>query len=813
MADSKWMQRIEAVLGEVAVRAHRRPGRALAIAAVLTAIGMFGALRLSVIADLEHLLPKTFKSVQDLEPLRQRFGGIGYVVVVGMDAEVDQLRRFAEDMAPKLEKLPGIRYVDFRRAGKFFEERALYYLSLEDLNEVARRIKEREKYERRQQNPMFVKLDDEPPPSLDMSDIEAKYGRRSDQRLAGSGEDYFLDPEKKMVVLLAKPAKIASDLAFSEQLVKDVEGFLAKEDLKQYGANFHVGLTGTFKYKVDQQRQLSGDMAMSSTLALVVLIAYLIFHFRSVVALFFVVVPVAVGLSWTYGVTWAVFGSLNVLTGFLGAILGGLGVEHGFHLLGRYEALRSKGVSSEDAVREAFLHTGGSALVSSAVASLAFIAIAYSEFRAFREFGTIAAIGMPMVLGGYFAVLPAFLGIASRMGWKPKHIEGPAWKGIAKWIALHPGKVAASLSVAMAVAIGAIPGVRFDYDFHSLEDSTLPSFELDRQTNEILGYSQEPVVILTERSESERSLVKALKERQAAQGAKSTVDFVAALDDLVPEHQAEKRQVLDQIGVTVAKVKEESLDAQTRPSFEKLKRWVAAQPFVRSDIPEGVRRQFEGISKSAGGFVLIFPSIKLSDGQAVRAFAKEVREIHLPGGEHYSAAGEAMILADVLEMIIREAQPILYGAIIAVLLALWATLGNLWVSVLCFSPTVLSILAMCGEMVFFKLPFNYLNIMVVPVLIGTTVDAGVHLVSRLSEAEDDLQGVYAETGRAIWGGLFTSGVGFSALLRADHPGLNSLGRLALIGFVTNLVVMLVWFPAMIILTRRWRERKAGAAKG
>src|SRR5206468_248186 len=120
VADTKWMQKIEHALGETAVKSHRRPGVALAMAVVLTV------------------------------------------------------------------------------AGGYFEERSLYYRSLEDLQEVQRRIKDREKYERRQANPMFVKLDDEEVPSLDMSDIEAKYGKRSDQRLA-SGGDYYLDEKERMI--------------------------------------------------------------------------------------------------------------------------------------------------------------------------------------------------------------------------------------------------------------------------------------------------------------------------------------------------------------------------------------------------------------------------------------------------------------------------------------------------------------------------------------------------------------------------------------------------------------------------------------
>ncbi len=811
MAESTWMQRFERTLGELAVRAHRRPASALVVAAVLTLIGGYFMQKLPMVADLEKLLPKTFESVQGLEPVKERFGGIGYIVVVGMDAEPKQLEAFADEYAPRLEKeLQGVRYVDYKRAGRFFEDRALYYLSLEDLQEVARRIKEREKYERRQANPMFVKLDEEEPPSLDMSDIEAKYGKRSDQRLA-SGGDYYLDPEKRMVVLLAKPTQIAADLAFSEKLVSDTEAYFAKQDLKRFGPDFRIGLTGTFKYKVDQQRQLTADMGRATTLAFLLLIAYLIFHFRGVLPVFFVLVPVSVGLAWTYGSTYFIFGSINILTGFLGAVLGGLGTEHGIHLIGRYSALRSEGESSEEATRDAFTHTGASAIVSSLVAALTFLSIGFSEFRAFREFGVIAALGMLVVIAAYFLVLPAALGLSARFGWKPRAIA-ISGSELSLWLPKAFRPVAIAVGLFVLALMSQIPGVRFDYDFRALEDSTLPSFELDRETNRILGYNMEPVVILTRKAESERLLVKALKERQAqarSTGAESTIDFVAALDDLVPQQQVEKQDVLATIKKTLDKVKPDNLEAKTRPDFDKLMRMVQVAPFAREDIPQSVRRQFEGVKKEEGGFVLIFPNIKLSDGLQVVAFAKEVRGIVLPNGERFSAAGEAMILADVLLMVQREARPILIAALLSVLLAMWLTLGSLRAALLCMMPTVLSVLAMSGMMTVLDAPYNYLNILLVPVLIGTTVDAGVHLISRITESHGNFPPVYAETGRAIVGGLITSGVGFSAMKLADHPGLNSMGDLAILGFAVNLLVMLLFFPAVLL----WLQSKGYMREG
>jgi predicted RND superfamily exporter protein len=718
-------------------------------------------------------------------------------------------------MAPKIEALPGIRFVEYERASTFFEQRALYYLSLDDLREVESRIRAREKYERRQKNPMYIKFEDEKPPSLDFRDIEARYSGQSSRRLSGDGEAFYLDRGQRMVVLLAKPEGNSTDLGFAKRVVNEVERFLATQDLERYGPNFKVQLTGTHKKKVDQQAQIARDLSSASTVALLLLIGYLLFHFRSVVAVVFNLLPVMASLIWTYGLVAMVYGSVNLLTGFLAAILGGLGIEHGIHLLGRYEALRARGDSSEAATREAFTHTGGAAFISALVAAMTFLSLAISEFRAFREFGVIAAMGMLLVIGAYVLVLPALLGIAHRFSWRPSTavIVG-SQSELARWF-LRP-RFRRGVALVMALGLGGLtlnaPSARFNYDFAALEDNSLPSFEFDKTTNRVLGYSQTPVVVLTSDPASERAVVAELTRRKKERGAASTVDFVAALDDLVPQQQQEKQVVLASIGEVLDKVKRNGLDEPTRARFDDLKTKLAAQPFTRADLPDSVRRQFMGIKESRSGFVLVFPAISLADGAKVREFAQEVRSIEAPGGAQLSAAGEAMILADIIDMVTREMPRILLASVISVLLVMALTLGSLKLAVFCMSPTVVSLFALTGLMPLWDLQFNYLNIIVLTVLIGVTVDAGVHLVSRLQTAGEDFSAVYGETGRAICGGILTSAVGFGAMLLADHPGLNSIGQMANLGFATNLLVMLLAFPAFLLpfLSRRAEKTPAPA---
>ncbi|MFP2928112.1 efflux RND transporter permease subunit [Pyxidicoccus sp. 3LG] len=814
-AERRWMLRVERVVGAWAVHNHRRPALALLLAGVLAAVGGFFARDLRLNANLVELLPHSFESVQDLHTLEQRFGALGWVAVVGEGGDAESLERFANDLAPKLEALPSVRFVEVKRPGAFFKDRALYFLDEADLKEVHRRLDARIAWERQQANPLYVPLVEEEPPSLDFSDLEAKYGGSAGQRLSSRQSDYYLDADARRVVLLVKPDTTSADLGFSRRIVDEVRQLLDSEDLSKYGPDFRADITGTYQKKLDQQAQIVRDIAVSSAVALALMLLYLLFHFRGALPVALVLTPVGTGLAWTYGLVAVVYGQVNLLTGFLGAILGGLGIEHGIHLLGRYLHLRGEGESSEEATRESFTHTGGAALVSALVAALTFFVLGTSRFRAFREFGVIAGVGMLVLVVAYVLVLPALLGLASRWGWRPRLAAvSPSHSPLGRLLVRHRTVITAVSAVLLVGLLTQVHRLRFDFDFRSLEDQDLPSNILDREVNRIIGYSQTPLVVLTDSREEEGLVAEELAQAQRAKGEESTIDFVASLSSLVPERQQEKQAVLQDISRLLEKVPEERLTPEQREQVAELRREAAARPFTQADLPASVRQQFESRDGSTGGFVMVYPAVSLSDGKAIRTLARELRAVRLPDGERPAVAGESMVFADIIDMVAHEGPRILGGAMLAVLLAMWATLGGLRMALLCLAPTVVSLLALLGLMPLVGVEFNYLNILVIPVLIGTTVDAGVHLLTRLSSPGSDFVAVYSETGRAICGGLLTSAIGFGALFLAKHPGLNSIGALANMGFATNLLIMLVAFPALLLVLseRRHRRRRARLLK-
>jgi len=805
---------VAGTIGRLACWSFTRPWIALAVAGVLSAGAMVGMSQLRFSGDLVELLPDTFPSVRDIRALRDRFGGIGYVSVAAWNADPEVLKRFADEQAPKIAELDNILYVENQRPIRFLQDRRLYYLELEDVEEIYRRIKARYDWEKRQNNPLYISFEDEPdePPSVDFKDIEAKYTRD-----VGGGwwrsmsGDYYLNEESRMIVLLAKPDRTSLDMTFAREITNNVQQYVDDLDLTQYDPDMKVALSGRYKKYMDREDRLNSDTRVASILALGLMLLYLGIHFRSGWSVLFTTGPLIAGLLWTFGLASVMFEYLNVLTGFLGAILLGLGIDHGIHLLERYGVERTSRRNAVDAVAETYRSTGLAVATAAITTMVAFGALSISEFRAFREFGILAAVGMVMVMLSFTMLMPALLGLAERRGWRPSShaVEAGQRSIFARVLRIWSPALAWVGGVALVLLVGRMDKASFDYDFDSLEGLEMQSFQLDVEVNKIIGYSQIPVIILTENEGDERAVAEIIRERKQELGEDSSVDFVACIADLVPDQQDEKRKVLKKLNKIAKKIRKRQKTPD--PKIEDLVAMTSTEPFTRETLPAGIRRQFQGPDeKSEDGFVLLFPNISLADGKAVRKFAQEVRAIDLGDDKAYSAAGEAMIMADIINMVQRETAPVFAVVLTAVLACCWLLLGGLRRAVQTLAPAVLTICALMGLTSLVGLRINYINMIILPVLLGIGVDGAVHLVTRLGEPGARLANVVAETGRAICGAVLTTALGFGALMIARHPGLDSLGRLAVVGLALNLLVILVFFTAFLAILRR-RSKDDGDA--
>jgi hypothetical protein len=98
---------------------------------------------------------------------------------------------------------------------------------------------------------------------------------------------------------------------------------------------------------------------------------------------------------------------------------------------------------------------------------------------------------------------------------------------------------------------------------------------------------------------------------------------------------------------------------------------------------------------------------------------------------------------------------------------------------------------------------NFMNLTVLPMVIGTGVDSGIHIVSRfLASGRDATAGVRSALVGVMLASTTTMVGGFGSLALSENHGLTSIGSAALIGTASCLLAAATALPAVLVLVER-----------
>jgi hypothetical protein len=138
-------------------------------------------------------------------------------------------------------------------------------------------------------------------------------------------------------------------------------------------------------------------------------------------------------------------------------------------------------------------------------------------------------------------------------------------------------------------------------------------------------------------------------------------------------------------------------------------------------------------------------------------------------------------------------------------------LRSLSATLIALVPLVLGLGVMFGAMSLFGFQLNFMNIVVLPIVLGYSLSHGVYLIHRFREGTSPRQALRS-VGRAVACSTLTTLAGWAALLFAGHRGLKSMGILACVGMTAVLLVSFTIMPALLQLLhdRRAREVRADA---
>jgi hypothetical protein len=136
-------------------------------------------------------------------------------------------------------------------------------------------------------------------------------------------------------------------------------------------------------------------------------------------------------------------------------------------------------------------------------------------------------------------------------------------------------------------------------------------------------------------------------------------------------------------------------------------------------------------------------------------------------------------------------------ALLAITLYMLIELRSISDTLLVLLPLTLSLLMTGASSVILDIPFNFANVIVIPLLLGSGVE-GIYLIHRF-RTDPPPRGNMLETStaRALFFSTLTTILSFSALSFSSHRGMASMGKLLTICIGSLMIATLVFLPAVL----------------
>lgn len=675
----------------------------------------------------------------------------------------------------------------------------------------------------------------------DLSWLELMRGERS-------------EPEDRRSFIVVQPWLDYSKLIPAKAAMKAVRSFAQELELNRDNG-IRLRVTGDVALEYEEMQSVSRGAVLAGILALVLVGVVLFVGLGSPRLVFSTLVTLVIGLIWTAGFATATIGHLNMISVAFGVLYIGLGVDYAIHFCLRYKELYEQGNTCSVAISLTAKDVGSSLVLCACTTAIAFYAFIPTVFAGVAELGMISGTGMFIGLFVTMTILPALL---SLMPLSRKRITNKkdSRRLLGALLALPVSHTVAIRTGTLIVCVGALlllPQVKFDRNTLNLRDPESESVSTFRELLVQKKASPWSIKVLAPNS----SLAKQYKLRL---GSLDTVDKTVMLDDFVPDDQDKKlaiiedialimgpghleadkeeppttseqmaelgnfaailegfleednnshltveaRDLLDILKIFSARIGEQeesfkakmiqrlerSLFASLPERLKELQKSLSAGRITKETLPEDLVRRW--VSDNGHYRVEVFPSEDLNDDEKMSRFIESVQKI-AP-----DAIGYPVIILEAGNAVVTAFQQAFLLSLVAITALLIILMKRKRGAVLVIMLLLLAGALTGAASVLLAIPFNFANVIALPLILGIGVDGGIHMVNRMRTALP-ASGYLLQTSTSkavLFSGLTTIS-GFGNLALSAHPGMASMGQLLSIGICFTMLCTLIVLPAFL----------------
>src|SRR5580704_14244075 len=601
-----------------------------------------------------------------------------------------------------------------------------------------------------------------------------------------------------------------------------------------------VRLTGAVPLADEEFASLAQDAHLVLGTMLAALFGILWLAVRSARVVLAIAVTTLINLALTAAAGLLVTGRFNLLSMAFIPLFVGLGVDFSIQFSVRALASRLVQPTREAALAETGASIGRALALSAAAIGAGFFAFRPTSYVGVAELGTIAGLGMAVAFTLSIVLLPALLMLlhppAGRMGEVGFTMLAP----VDTFVRRYRRAVLAGALVVAVVSCALLPLVRFDFDPLNLKSSRVESMAALQALSSDPDWTPDAINILAPSLAASEPLVRRFDALPA-------VSRTVTLDSFVPGQQKEKLALIgnaatllkpgldvaplappsdpvlqQSLAATAASLRRVAADATesaavpARRLADVLERLQAASPDVRAAAalavvtplrimldqtrallqaapvtPQTLPPELvaDWIAKDGRARIQVLPRNSGEDNASLRHFAEAILAIAPDATGRpisVSASGDTVVEAFL--------QAGLYS-LLAIILLLAVVLRRTRDVILTMLPVLLSGLLTFATCAALDLPLNFTNIIALPLLFGVGVAFNIYFVLAWRAGETGM--LQSSLMRAVVFSALTTATAFGALWLSSHPGTASMGRLLMISLGWELLVTLLFRPALL----------------
>lgn len=662
------------------------------------------------------------------------------------------------------------------------------------------------------------------------------------------------EPENRLWLVFAKPVLDYTAIDAAGKPMAAVRQMMA--GYNSAGGGVKVQLTGDAALDAEEFESVSKGALLAGLTSFALVTLTIVIGFPVLSLVIPALALLVLGLLLTGGFAALTIGYLNMISVAFAVLFIGLGIDYAVHVILRFAEERAKGSSRVRAAQQAAALNALPLTLCTATTSLAFLSFLFTEFVGMAQLGVIAAGGVVIAYLASISLVPAILAVLPDRGGKLKS----RYSKLAGAGSHEPRPGAGRLRAISAIFIiaAAVIGIfsleqaRFDSDPLNLKDKAAPSMIAFKRLSEELPGQAYAIQYVSQPGEELQKLLAKLR-------VLPEVSSIRTVERLLPERQKEKLEALNKPAAllpadilpssempseerreyftsikdlagriaaaaqapesvrTAADKLQTNLEMalrelpsaptllrqlelrllETFPSFfNDVRRLVTLGPISIEDLPKDLKDRY--VTSDGRWRVEILPSGNMSKPAEFDRFVSAVSALH---PDLTGAPVDIKGSADVVAQAMRTAS---VAALFLVCLVLYPALRSIRDVLLVLAPLVLAGLLVMAYSVNANAPFNFANVIVLPLLIGLGVDSAIHYVlrSRDGNARTDVGATW--TPRAVLISAVTTMCSFGTLWLSHHRGLASMGELLSVSIVATLLCTLVALPQLI----RWFDTRA-----